>query len=301
MKKLVINGVDFTKEIDKDALSKLSCEIVESGEATESVSNNITLVEKFLYDIMSRVKPTLWNKRPDFIFYIIDNKIIFEKTKLNNFFYDYDIIWSFVKNEFKIKAEDFNIIVSKLMLELFNVNVSYPKPAYLTRNTDIKNEQLFDILSEINYKCVDRDIIDDNGAIYNGCNRYGSDIQTYNNTLHNMRLAEQFLYDIMIQVKPKKLDNNPESIFYVLDKDVLFEYNPKFNMFWCEKYVVWSVIETKFNLQFTEIQVIVRNCVLKALNINSVIPKGELCLKNNINIKVENLKDIIELENDFVI
>ena len=87
-----------------------------------------------------------------------------------------------------------------------------------------------------------------------------------------MKPEERFLYDILVQVKPKISDKYPNSIFFILNDKILFEYNQKNGYFWCKYNEIWSVFEDKFNLDYIDIQMLIKKVVLNTLNLRDISP-----------------------------
>ena len=86
-----------------------------------------------------------------------------------------------------------------------------------------------------------------------------------------MKPEERFLYDLLVQAKPKISDEFPNSIFYTLDDLILFEYNQKNSKLWCNHDIIWLVFERKFNINDIDIQFIIKKMVEDILNLRDKI------------------------------
>lgn len=61
-------------------------------------------------------------------------------------------------------------------------------------------------------------------------------------------------------------------ITWYLNDEWVFREDYKRNTLWCYYYKVWEVFETKYNMEYGQIQELQRNVVGKALNCKELIP-----------------------------
>lgn len=96
--------------------------------------------------------------------------------------------------------------------------------------------------------------------------------------LKRLRLKpeERFLVDIFNQLKPKISDENPNSLYYVLNDKILFEYESKSGNFWCHSNVIWSILSMEYLLDQRKIDELFNNIVLKYINLNIINPTTKL-------------------------
>ena len=63
--------------------------------------------------------------------------------------------------------------------------------------------------------------------------------------------------------------NGGELIYYIINdnqKEYIFYHDKKYNSFWCSHYRYWTILESKFNLSYTDIQDVTEILVENALN-----------------------------------
>ena len=100
-----------------------------------------------------------------------------------------------------------------------------------------------------------------------------------------------------------------EIIYFINDdeKDWIFFQDNKNDKFWCDYDTYWSILESKFNLIYTEIQDITKVLVENALNNSAPTPIGivktifdevENALNNSVPTPIDYYKEIVkEVEN----
>ena len=107
-----------------------------------------------------------------------------------------------------------------------------------------------------------------------------------------LKPEERFLFDILVQVKPKISDDYADSVFYLLKDVVLFEYNKKNGYFWCDYDKIWSVFQNKFNYKYSDIQIIIKKVVLDTLKFKDITPIKSFLISTPIvldTLKFENI------------
>ena len=84
----------------------------------------------------------------------------------------------------------------------------------------------------------------------------------------------------------------PNSIFYKKDDALMFEWNQKNGMFWCNYHKFWSVLKSSFNIGNNEIKLLVKYMVEEYLIKKDITPKQ--LIQSKIDFVEEHLvkKDI---------
>lgn len=83
-----------------------------------------------------------------------------------------------------------------------------------------------------------------------------------------MKPEERFLYDILIQLKPKYSNRFPFSTYYCLNKKIMFEYNSKLNVLFVDSYNIWIVFLKTYHLSLIDVEKLISKYVTNMLNIN---------------------------------
>ena len=110
--------------------------------------------------------------------------------------------------------------------------------------------------------------------------------------MDNIEQAKKWFRDLFQGCYTKRLDNYPDSIFWIYDKnlirqiklskitgiekynldmsagEVIFEQDEKYKKFWIEYWNYWSFLETEFNLNHDEIKELTSSVVNEVLNCN---------------------------------
>ena len=87
-----------------------------------------------------------------------------------------------------------------------------------------------------------------------------------------LKPEERFLEDIFCNLKEKVSDNNQNSIFYVLNDEVLFEYGVRNKYFWCHYSKIWKVLRTKYRFSYQEDCELIKGMVWKHLKLKGITP-----------------------------
>jgi hypothetical protein len=72
---------------------------------------------------------------------------------------------------------------------------------------------------------------------------------------------------------PHTTPQYPNSLFYKLDDDVIFEYNQEDEDFWVDYYTIWSVFEFRFGMEYDETQELIKPMVEEHYKLESVTPQ----------------------------
>jgi hypothetical protein len=84
-----------------------------------------------------------------------------------------------------------------------------------------------------------------------------------------LKPEEKYLYDIMINLKPKKSDDYPESIFYTLDKTPLFEYIKRTDTLAVSYNGLWRIFKEQFGLSDEIIYDIITRITINILKLTN--------------------------------
>ncbi len=115
-----------------------------------------------------------------------------------------------------------------------------------------------------------------------------------------MKPEERFVFDIVTNVVEYYHKEYPDNKYYKHNDVLLFDYNTKNGNFWCQYSKFWQILTNKFNLEYKEIQTLVKFMVEEHL-INNVIPsygfnEMEKIITDN---KIKKINDIITNDNGF--
>jgi hypothetical protein len=88
-----------------------------------------------------------------------------------------------------------------------------------------------------------------------------------------LKPEEKWFIDILWNLKEYTSDKYTDRIYYKKDKELLFEYNQKNGYFHCSYEKIWSVFESKFNLNYNEISSLIKGMVEEHLKLRSVTPQ----------------------------
>ena len=90
-----------------------------------------------------------------------------------------------------------------------------------------------------------------------------------------LKPEERFLIDILDKVKFIYDKEKPDSEFYQVDGEILFEQNSKNGWFWVHYDKIWSVLESDFNLKRHEIIKLIQGMVWERLKRKVYTPSGK--------------------------
>jgi chromosome segregation ATPase len=82
---------------------------------------------------------------------------------------------------------------------------------------------------------------------------------------------KSLLNDLEIKIK----DNYPYSVYYTKNNNVFFELyqRSRKKYFFCSYSFVWLTLQIKYNLDYDEIQLFIKNMLKKYLKLSGVIPR----------------------------
>lgn len=80
-----------------------------------------------------------------------------------------------------------------------------------------------------------------------------------------LKPEKRFLIDILSNIKIVKYKEYPESEYYKLNDNILFQQGLKNEYFWVDYYKIWSVLELKYGLNNQEIKVLIKDTVWETL------------------------------------
>jgi predicted AAA+ superfamily ATPase len=73
-------------------------------------------------------------------------------------------------------------------------------------------------------------------------------------------------------------DNEPDSVYYIKNGLVFFKlYQGSKKILYCDHYVVWSIFEEKYKLNYYEIQEFIKDMVEQHLKLGKVTPLSTFC------------------------
>ena len=83
----------------------------------------------------------------------------------------------------------------------------------------------------------------------------------------------KFLFDIFNKMKVRVDPSCPGHVYYDVDGvETVFEQDFKNNRFWVSYNHIWSVFETRFSMNYSEIQSFINNMVEETLNWRGLTP-----------------------------
>ena len=87
-----------------------------------------------------------------------------------------------------------------------------------------------------------------------------------------LKLEERFLIEILDKVEFIYDDEKPDSEFYMVDGEILFEQDSKNRRFLVDYYKIWKVLESDFNLNYQSIIELIQGMVWERLKRKVDIP-----------------------------
>ena len=91
-----------------------------------------------------------------------------------------------------------------------------------------------------------------------------------------LKLEERFLIEILDKVEFVYDDEKPDSEFYMVDGEILFEQDSKNGWFLVDYVKIWKVLESDFNLNYQSIRELIQGMVWERLKRKVHTPYGEL-------------------------
>ena len=85
-----------------------------------------------------------------------------------------------------------------------------------------------------------------------------------------LKPEEKFLVDILLNLTEYKSNKYNNYIFYMNDDEVLFRYNLINGNFAVHYGKVWSILQSKFNIKYVEIYILIKCMVEKHLKLNDI-------------------------------
>lgn len=86
-----------------------------------------------------------------------------------------------------------------------------------------------------------------------------------------LETPENFVLSFLTGLEESDMDIR-NSIFYYKDNNLLFELGNKNRILYVNYKLIWSILESKYNLTYTEIQTVIKNVVEENVNWGSVTP-----------------------------
>ena len=74
---------------------------------------------------------------------------------------------------------------------------------------------------------------------------------------------------------PHTSSNYPDSTFYKLESQIIFEYNTQNHNFWVDYDTIWPVLEKKFGLNYEQTQILIKPMLEEQYKLGSIIPSGK--------------------------
>lgn len=80
--------------------------------------------ERFLEDIFYQLKPKISDEEQDYIFYVLNNEVLFElNTKTNYFYYDYDEIWDVLRKIYLLNLKQIERLIINVVWKHLKLKV----------------------------------------------------------------------------------------------------------------------------------------------------------------------------------
>ena len=107
-----------------------------------------------------------------------------------------------------------------------------------------------------------------------------------------LKPEERFLINMLLNLKEYVSDRYPDFIFYKKDNEILFHYNLKSHVFFCDYNKIWSIFETKYHLNDNKIKELIKGIVEEYLKFKNVTPNMVLTSADAEVEKHLKLKDV---------
>jgi len=93
---------------------------------------------------------------------------------------------------------------------------------------------------------------------------------------------EQWFKSLLNGLEIEINDDYPKSVFYIKNNKVFFRLsqdliNKERTYFFCDFYLVWSVFEKKYKLNYNEIQAFIKKMIEQYLKLSKVTPLRIFC------------------------
>lgn len=94
---------------------------------------------------------------------------------------------------------------------------------------------------------------------------------------NNQISAENFFLSMWNGCTIKFDFSKTDSIFMLKNNQVLFEQNFKFEKLWCNYYDVWSVLESKYSMNYEQIQAFIKDILERCFKLRALTPHALYC------------------------
>ena len=85
-----------------------------------------------------------------------------------------------------------------------------------------------------------------------------------------LKSKEDYFIEILKVLKPKTLNEYPNSIFYVYNGKIYIQYDKKNNYAWLDYNRIWSIFESKYHCNYQEIKDITEHLLEEHLKLRGV-------------------------------
>jgi hypothetical protein len=185
-------------------------------------------------------------KYPNTLLYKLDVDVIFEyDRKTGNFWVDYDTIWLVFEDRFGMGIGEIRDLIKSMVEEHYHLGPVTPfwKPNHFNTRWDNITNWNQNIVNE-------------------GLN------------LPKKQTPQSWFQSILNRTTgPHTSSELPHSLFYKLDGNVIFEYNQITGSFWVDYVTIWSVFEDRFDMEYDEIQELIKPMVEDHYKLAAVTPK----------------------------
>jgi hypothetical protein len=87
-----------------------------------------------------------------------------------------------------------------------------------------------------------------------------------------LKPEERFLIDILHNVTIFENEEYPNNLYYKYNNEIVFNYNLKNGNFYANNTKIWSILNSKFHLNYQQVSLLIKGMVEEHLKLKEITP-----------------------------